>query len=59
MMNTIDINTTKEADSIARIINESLLEIGFHQNFAPVVDVSPNNEAIKNRSFGSGSSKSN
>jgi beta-N-acetylhexosaminidase len=57
MMNTIDIKTTKQADSIARIINESLLEIGFHQNFAPVADVSPNNEAIKNRSFGSDQTK--
>jgi len=57
MMNTIDIKTTKQADSIARIINESLLEIGFQQNFAPVADVSPNNEAIKNRSFGSDQTK--
>ncbi len=46
LMNTIDIKTTRQADSIARIINTSLQEIGFHQNFAPVVDVSPNNEAI-------------
>ncbi len=52
MMNTIDIKTTEQADSIATIINKTLLEIGFRQNFAPVVDVSPNNEAIKNRSFG-------
>ncbi len=52
MMNTIDIKTNQQADSIATIINKTLLEIGFRQNFAPVVDVSPNNEAIKNRSFG-------
>ncbi|EDM43878.1 beta-N-acetylglucosaminidase [unidentified eubacterium SCB49] len=52
MMNTIDIKNTKQADSVARIINKTLLDIGFRQNFAPVVDVSPNNEAIKNRSFG-------
>ena len=52
MMNTIDINNTQQADSIARIINKTLLEIGFRQNFAPVVDISPNNDAIKNRSFG-------
>ncbi|WP_452222077.1 glycoside hydrolase family 3 N-terminal domain-containing protein [Lacinutrix salivirga] len=51
--NTIDIKTVKQSDSIARTINNHLLQIGFHQNFAPVVDVSPNNEAIKNRSFGS------
>ena len=27
--------------------------MGFQQNYAPVVDLSPNNEAIKDRSFGS------
>ncbi|MFT7071395.1 glycoside hydrolase family 3 N-terminal domain-containing protein [Patiriisocius sp. Uisw_017] len=52
MMNTIDIKTTAQADSIATIINTEISEIGFHQNFAPVVDISPENEAIKNRSFG-------
>lgn len=52
LMNTIDIKTETQADSIARIINAELLAIGFRQNFAPVSDVSPQNEAIKNRSFG-------
>lgn len=52
VMNTIDIKTLAESDSIARIINKHLLEVGFRQNFAPVADVSPGNEAIKNRSFG-------
>lgn len=52
LMNTIDIKTVEEADSIAKIINTELLELGFRQNFAPVSDVSPQNEAIKNRSFG-------
>ncbi|WP_432410391.1 glycoside hydrolase family 3 N-terminal domain-containing protein [Rasiella sp. SM2506] len=52
LMNTIEIKTNAQADSIATLINNKLLEIGFHQNFAPVVDVSPENEAIKNRSFG-------
>jgi beta-N-acetylhexosaminidase len=52
LLNTIDIKTINQSDSIARIINHSLLEIGFRQNFAPVVDISPQNEAIKNRSFG-------
>lgn len=52
IMKTIDIKTSKQSDSIARIINNELLEVGFHQNFAPVTDVSPENEAIKNRSFG-------
>ncbi|WP_375239087.1 glycoside hydrolase family 3 N-terminal domain-containing protein [Aurantibacter sp.] len=53
IMNTIEIKTIKQSDSIARIINKELLDIGFHQNFAPVTDVSKENEAIKNRSFGS------
>lgn len=52
LMNTIDIKTIHQSDSIARIINEELLAIGFRQNFAPVTDISPKNEAIKNRSFG-------
>jgi len=57
IVNTIDIKTTKQSDSIARIINDNLLEIGFRQNFAPVVDISPKNEAIKNRSFGNNKEK--
>lgn len=57
IMNTIDIKTIEESDSIARIINGHLLEMGFHQNFAPVVDISPQNEAIKNRSFGNNKEK--
>jgi beta-N-acetylhexosaminidase len=57
LMNTIDIKTKKQSDSIATIINTKLLEIGFHQNFAPVVDISPENEAIKDRSFGNDKNK--
>ncbi len=52
MMKTIDIKTTHQSDSIATVISDELLRLGFHHNFAPVVDVSPNNEAIKLRSFG-------
>ncbi|MEZ5022747.1 MAG: glycoside hydrolase family 3 N-terminal domain-containing protein [Chitinophagales bacterium] len=57
MINTIDIKTVDQCDSIVSVINKDLLEIGFRQNFAPVVDVSPQNEAIKNRSFGSDKEK--
>ena len=57
LMNTIDIKTTNQSDSIARVINHQLLNMGFRQNFAPVVDVSPQNEAIKNRSFGNDKEK--
>lgn len=52
MMKTIDIKSVDQSDSIASIISDELLSLGFHQNFAPVVDISPNNEAIKSRSFG-------
>ncbi len=48
----IEIKTVKECDSVTKIINRELLNIGVRQNFAPVVDISPNNEAIKSRSFG-------
>ncbi len=57
IINTIDITTAQQSDSIARIINNELLDVGFHQNFAPVCDISPNNEAIKNRSFGNDKEK--
>jgi beta-N-acetylhexosaminidase len=57
LMNTIDIKTAKQSDSIATIINKQLIDIGFHQNFAPVVDISPENVAIKNRSFGNDKNK--
>lgn len=57
VINTIDIKTTEQSDSVAKIINNNLLEAGFHQNFAPVVDISPQNEAIKNRSFGNDKQK--
>jgi len=53
LMNTIDIQSTAECDSIVKIIDKELIALGIHQNFAPVCDVSPSNEAIKNRSFGS------
>jgi beta-N-acetylhexosaminidase len=53
----IEFKTTKECDSIVKIINRELLQIGIRQNFAPVVDISPNNEAIKSRSFGNDKNK--
>jgi beta-N-acetylhexosaminidase len=53
VMKTIEIKTPWECDSIVGIINSHLHDMGVHHNFAPVVDISPNNEAIKNRSFGS------
>lgn len=52
MINTIDIASVQECDSVVKVIDRQLTEIGIHHNFAPVCDISPNNEAIKNRSFG-------
>ncbi|MDY8138737.1 glycoside hydrolase family 3 N-terminal domain-containing protein [Aquimarina sp. 2201CG5-10] len=50
---TIDIKTEVQSDSIVQIINQELKQIGVHHNYAPVLDISPNNEAIKSRSYGS------
>ena len=49
---TIDIKNFTQSDSIVSIINNELKEIGIHHNFAPVLDISPDNEAIKSRSYG-------
>jgi len=49
---TIDIKTHVQSDSVVHIINKELKEIGVHHNFAPVLDISPSNEAIKSRSYG-------
>lgn len=52
MPKTIDIQTDAACDSVAYMISEELLSINIRHNFAPVLDVSPDNEAITNRSFG-------
>ncbi len=49
---TIGIKTHAKSDSVVHIINKELKEIGVHHNFAPVLDISPGNEAIKSRSYG-------
>ncbi len=49
---TIELTTEQASDSIAGLIAEELRSMGIRQNFAPVVDISPSNEAITNRSFG-------
>ncbi|SMG36275.1 beta-glucosidase [Marivirga sericea] len=53
MVNTIDIKSLEQCDSVVKVINQKLRDVGIHHNYAPVVDLSPNNEAIKSRSFGS------
>ena len=50
---TNDIKTIEQSDSITNIINKELHEIGIHHNYAPVLDISANNAAIKKRSYGS------
>ncbi len=50
---TIDIKTEAQSDAVVYIINSELKEIGVHHNYAPVLDISPDNEAIKSRSYGS------
>ncbi|WP_103068985.1 glycoside hydrolase family 3 N-terminal domain-containing protein [Aquimarina sediminis] len=50
---TIDIKNESQSDSVVNIINRELRDIGVHHNYAPVLDVSANNEAIKSRSYGS------
>jgi len=49
---TVDLQTLEACDSIARIISKDLLSMNIRHNFAPVLDISPNNEAITNRTFG-------
>ncbi|MCG8306087.1 MAG: glycoside hydrolase family 3 protein [Cytophagales bacterium] len=49
---TITLKTEANCDSVARIISGELLEMGISHNYAPVVDVSPDNAAITNRTFG-------
>ncbi|OED45071.1 hypothetical protein AB832_01580 [Flavobacteriaceae bacterium (ex Bugula neritina AB1)] len=49
---TIDIKTEAQSDEVVAIINSELKEIGVHHNYAPVLDISPTNEAIKSRSYG-------
>lgn len=52
---TVELETVEICDSIATIISDELLSMGIQHNYAPVVDLSPNNEAIKDRTFGNDS----
>lgn len=53
---TVDLKTIKICDSVTSIISDELLSMGITHNYAPVVDLSPNNEAITHRTFGNDSS---
>ena len=48
---TNTIHNIDSVDIIASIISEDLNEIGINQNYAPVIDASPN-KVVSNRSFG-------
>ncbi|GAA0714603.1 hypothetical protein GCM10009430_08020 [Aquimarina litoralis] len=50
---TIDIKTEAQSDKVVNTINTELRAIGVHHNYAPVLDISASNEAIKSRSYGS------
>lgn len=52
---TNSLQNETQIEEAVKTINTTLHEVGFHQNYAPVVDVSPNNEAIGNRTLGSDS----
>lgn len=52
---TVAIQTTDRCDSVAAVISNELRDMHISYNFAPVLDMSPNNEAITNRTFGSDS----
>ncbi|MCC5931098.1 MAG: glycoside hydrolase family 3 protein [Cyclobacteriaceae bacterium] len=49
---TADIQSIEENNTVAKSIAHTLREIGIRHNYAPVSDVSPENEAIRNRSYG-------
>ncbi len=48
---TNQIKTLKKVEEVANIISKDLIKIGVTQNFAPVIDASPN-KTVSNRSFG-------
>ena len=49
---TSELSTAEEVRSTATLISNTLKEMGVHQNFAPVVDVSKESKFISSRSFG-------
>lgn len=48
---TNEIKTAEEVTEVAKTISDDLNKIGITQNFAPVIDASPN-QTVSNRSFG-------
>jgi len=50
---TNQLETTEDVERVSALINQDLNFIGIQHNYSPVVDLSPDNAAIRNRSFGS------
>ncbi len=48
---TNEIKTIEKIEEVANTISKDLIKIGITQNFAPVIDASPN-KTVSNRSFG-------
>lgn len=55
MKPTSSLKTTDDIKQAVSTIDQTLHHVGFQHNYAPVIDMSPNNEAIGNRSLGSDS----
>jgi beta-N-acetylhexosaminidase len=55
MKPTAELKTSEEIRAAVSTIDKTLQHVGFAHNYAPVIDVSPNNEAIGNRTLGSDS----
>ncbi len=53
----MELGSVSKSDSVAAIISDELLSMNVRHNFAPVLDVSADNEAITNRTFGNDSAK--
>lgn len=49
---TSQLKSVDQVKETAKMIDSVLTAIGFQHNYAPVIDLSPDNEAIGNRSFG-------
>ncbi|HAW21437.1 MAG TPA: hypothetical protein DCX14_14740 [Flavobacteriales bacterium] len=52
MKPTAELKSEEDISGAVDVIDSILNHVGFQQNFAPVVDLSANNEAIGNRNFG-------
>lgn len=54
---TKDIESKEDCDSVTAMIDSHLMDLGVHINYAPVADLTPENEVIGHRSFGKDSQR--